>query len=215
MNALYKPFFAGMVDGRKHSEAPDEGAETDKLTAGSGAVPAEEGQCEAASRNASAAESGVTPSVGSTASKSSKRIRDEPSKSIQMPDSVVDRDKSNAEHPDGDVGDDGSNESPKNKLQCVANLPSHVPMNSPDAVPPDADGMCKNNTSEAKLSSHEEPHPALPLEHALIRLTSRIEEEVLAACHDTEKGGEIVPHVFGQYRPHDWTSVETIDLLDE
>lgn len=53
------------------------------------------------------------------------------------------------------------------------------------------------------------------LREAVRSLVSRVEKEVLAACHASGHGGEVVPSVFMSFRPADWKDNETIDLLDD
>eukprot|EP00892_Ulva_mutabilis_P009608 jgi/Ulvmu1/7019/UM033_0078.1 len=111
-------------------------------------------------------------------------------------------------HADADCG-----RSPPKKVQCVRDLPQDTGTTQPDASRSAGGGACHKST--AGCTSNEVLHTPSQLEQTLIKFTSRVETEVLAACHDSTKGGEIVPQIFEQYRPRDSTNVETIDLLDE
>lgn len=90
--------------------------------------------------------------------------------------------------------------------------PTNAVPNLQKVVADPAEGKCMA-ISECASSSNENAIAALA--QVLETLTSRIEGEVLAACHDPNRGSEIVPSIFTKFRPMDWDTTETIDLLDE
>lgn len=157
--------------------------------------------------NAQASEADVPQSQGSSPRRS-KRIRDKPSSDNPLQ-------TMGAEHDNEVANGDCSSKSPSRKVQCVARMTQQ-----PSTISQPSDLLHSHVLCEKDIADSEDPgaggeESASSLGHVLFTLTCRVQEEVLAACHDSSRGAEIVPQVFVQYRPADWNTVETIDLLDE
>lgn len=107
-----------------------------------------------------------------------------------------------------DIRDGGNSGVSPRKVPCTG---------GPDMGPSTTDSVTDQllHRSDVDGSNNDRMHVPSSLDVVLTTLTSKIEEEVLAVCSEAGKGGEIVPSIFNKFRPADWNSTETIDLLDE
>lgn len=153
-------------------------------------------------KHASPMPEAVATDTANCSKRRSKRIRESQSKSATPSQSMGGEDTRDA---------DGVNSSMSpRKVPCTGG--PALRKSIPDSV---SDQLQQMHKSDPDDSNNDHVHALSKLDEVLTALTSRIEKEVLAVCGKAGKGGQIVPSIFNQFRPPDWNSTETIDLLDE